>query len=342
MRSELRVPSLIAEHVAGIDVKLDKRIWVITQTENGDVWFGSNGNGAYRYDGKSLSRYGQDDGLAGRQVRDIKSVPGGQVLVSTNSGVFLFDGKRFSRVEEKHARTPDDGWRLSDDDVWVVYKPGDYGPSRYDGEVLHVLKLPESQYIKKFLDKRDRQPDRVGGVYSTFKDSHGFVWIGTEVSGLCRYDGESLHRMYEERLTTTPSGGSFGVRSIFEDARGDFWICNTRHRYTFSAEPELQDGEPVLAYERKRGLPESETDSGLNFSYFHSVAEDKDGRLWMACGSGGVLVHSEESTTRYSLGSGLYAISLICDAEGKVWVGTLESGVFVFDGDGFKPFAVKD
>ncbi|RNC80410.1 MAG: hypothetical protein ED559_00930 [Phycisphaera sp.] len=334
----LRAAELVGEHDESADTELDKRIWVISQAENGDIWFGSNGGGAYRYDGDSLTRYGRDDGLAGRQVRDIKSVPGGDVLVSTNSGVFLFDGESFSRVEEKHARTPDDGWRLSDDDVWVVYKPGEHGPSRYDGEVLHVLNLPESPYNEMFADDRDNPPFPVDGIYSIYKDSRGHVWFGTAVGGLCRYDGESLHWMYEERLTTTPSGGSFGIRSIYEDVRGDFWICNTRHRYRFSAEPAIRDGEPVLAYERKPGLPDSQTDSDTNFTYFHGVAEDEQGAIWMVCGDEGLLVHSDESTKRYGFGSGVYAVGMLCDSEGRIWVGSLESGVFVFDGDGFERF----
>jgi hypothetical protein len=37
--------------------------------------------------------------------------------------------------------------------------------------------------------------------------------------------------MYEEHLTITEEGGSFGIRSIVEDRDDKFWICNTSNRY---------------------------------------------------------------------------------------------------------------
>ena len=39
--------------------------------------------------------------------------------------------------------------------------------------------------------------------------------------------------MYEDDLTYVPNGGTFGIRSIFEDKEGRFWFCNTWHKYIF-------------------------------------------------------------------------------------------------------------
>jgi ligand-binding sensor domain-containing protein len=318
--------------------QLDNRIWVIFQADNGDIWFGSNGNGVYRFDGMALTRFGLEDGLGDLQVRDIRGVQDDCVLVSTNSGVFIYDGAAFSRVQEKHASTPHEGWRLNAEDVWVVYKPGEHGPSRYDGEVLQVLQLPPSPYEAIFAAGRPEPPFPVDGIYSIYKDRRGHVWFGTAVAGLCRYDGQTFSWMYEKHLTTTPSGGSFGIRSIYEDREGDYWICNTRYRYEFALEPVLRDAKAVLDSSREQGLPDSEKDTDANFAYFHAVTQDPQGSLWMVCGSEGVVVHTKEATKRYRLGDGVYALSLLCDASGKVWVGTLDHGVFVFDGDAFKPF----
>jgi hypothetical protein len=70
-------------------------------------------------------------------------------------------------------------------------------------------------------------------VYSIYKDRKGAIWFGTSVFGACRFDGKTVKWMYEDDLTYVPNGGTFGIRSIFEDKEGSFWFCNTWHKYIF-------------------------------------------------------------------------------------------------------------
>ena len=46
------------------------------------------------------------------------------------------------------------------------------------------------------------------------------MWFGTSVFGACRFDGKSIKWMYENNLTIGLNGGTFGIRSIFEDKKG--------------------------------------------------------------------------------------------------------------------------
>ncbi|MFT5052889.1 MAG: ligand-binding sensor domain-containing protein, partial [Chlamydiales bacterium] len=211
--------------------EIDPRIWCIHQGRNGDYWFGSNGNGAYRYDGQQVTHYTRADGLSGHQVRDIEEDSEGNVFISTNSGVTKFDGKQFTALDLVESPPTEEGWVLDPDDVWLVFDPGHDGICRYDGERLYHLKLSESPAEAVH---RARYPDvdlSPSGVYSIYKDRRGHLWFGTANVGLCRYDGQALSWMYEEHLTTTPDGGAFGIRSIYEDRSGDFWVTNTRHRF---------------------------------------------------------------------------------------------------------------
>jgi hypothetical protein len=56
-------PSQVAQ--GEIVSELDKAIWHVFQAKNGDYWFGSHDQGAYRYDGKTLVKYTTKDGLSG-------------------------------------------------------------------------------------------------------------------------------------------------------------------------------------------------------------------------------------------------------------------------------------
>jgi ligand-binding sensor domain-containing protein len=175
-------------------------------------------------------------------------------------------------------------------------------------------------------------------VYSVYQDREGQVWIGTAILGAARFDGKQVQWFYEPRLSTTPQGGESGVRGIFQDRNGDYWISNTRHRYIV-AKSRPKDARPnELVLDRKPGFPDAASDDGKNFDYFHSVVEDKNGALWFACGSGGVVRFHDETVTRYSLGKGDYSRAMLLDAEGTVWAGTYQGGLYTLVGDRFELF----
>ncbi len=317
---------------------MDPRIWCIHQDRGGDLWLGSNGSGVYRYDGARFVRYGQADGLSGQQVRAIQEDAHGNVFVSTDEGVSKFDGKRFTTLEVVEAPDAESGWALRPDDVWIVFGAGKYGPCRYDGETLHRLKLSKSPAEDAFRAKYPEADYAPSGVYTIYADRRGHLWFGTASAGLCRYDGETLSWMYEEGLTTTPSGGAFGIRSIYEDRAGDFWICNTQQRFQVAGDAVLKGEYSLIQYKPKAGLPDAESATGRNFSFYSSMTEDADGALWMACGTDGVWKYADQGVTPYPVGEGAYAISIYRDRGGKLWVGTLEQGAFVFEGEGFASF----
>ena len=317
--------------------ELDPRIWCLHQDQRGDHWFGSNGNGVYRHDGKRLIHYTKEHGLAGLAVRSFQEDAAGNVFIATNSGVSKFNGETFTTL--KVVDEPlGEGWRLDPDDVWLIFDPGATGPCRYDGETLHRLVLPESPAAAALREKFPNLSSPIGGVYTVHKDRRGHIWFGTANVGLCRYDGKTLGWIYEEHLTTTPSGGAFGIRSIFEDRAGDFWICQTRDCFKVSPGAIQTDGFDLLEYTKKPGLPDAQTDTAKNFTYYSSMAQDSAGALGMACGSGGVWKFDGKSVTRYPVGDEAYAMTILGDREGKLWVGTLQQGAFVFGSDGFEAF----
>lgn len=316
--------------------EIDPRIWCIHQDRRGDYWFGSNGSGVYRYNGQRIIHYSRTD-LGGDQVRDIKEDTKGNIFISTNDAVTMFDGNGFTTLEL--VKAPDDGtaWVLNADDVWLVFDPGRYGPCRYDGEKLYHLTLSRSPAE----DANSREPGTrftPAGVYSIYKDRQGHLWFGTAGVGLCRYDGQALSWLYEERLTTTPNGGAFGIRSIYEDRSGNYWICNTRQRFAILSEVAVKDDHLMITYEKKEGLPDAQSDNGGNFEYFPSITEDLNGAIWMACGNAGVWKYKGNEVTKYPIGDKAYAIEIICDRQGKLWVGTLQQGVYTSSGAEFAKF----
>ncbi len=58
-----------------------------------------------------------------------------------------------------------------------------------------------------------------GSVRSVFRDSRGFLWVGTE-SGLNKYDGYTFHQ-YQRNNSDLPDDA---VSDIFEGAEGNIWV----------------------------------------------------------------------------------------------------------------------
>jgi len=336
----------VAPATGQVVTEIDPRIWCIHQDRDGNYWFGSNGNGVYRYDGQRITHYTQADGLSGNQVRDIEEDTKGNVFISTTQGVARFDGKKFTALEIVEEPPAGEGWVLDSDDVWLVFNQGKGGPCRYDGERLYHLKLSKSPAEDAFRAKYPNAAFAPSGVYSIYKDKRGHLWFGTASVGLCRYDGQTLSWMYEERLTTTPDGGAFGIRSIYQDRAGDFWICNTWQRFKISTEISSggtsENGHSLVKYWKMEGLPDAQSDKARNFTYYLSMTEDDAGALWMACGRDGVWKYDGEDVTRYPIGDGAYAICIYRDQKGELWVGTIEQGIHTFEGESFEPFKPQE
>jgi len=77
------------------------------QDKDGNLWFGTDGDGAYKFDGKSFTHYTTKDGLCSNNVTSIKEDQQGRIwfacmqsyqpIMTGDGGVCRYDGKSFTR-----------------------------------------------------------------------------------------------------------------------------------------------------------------------------------------------------------------------------------------------------
>ena len=106
-------------------------------------------------------------------------------------------------------------------------------------------------------------------IYVVFKDSRGFLWIGTHV-GLNRYDGFRFKHFFEGPDAIPDNS----INDIFEDAEGRLWI-HTPLGYSYmdlSDERVVQDPSPWLA---SHGITDK----------INVLKVDARGDIWAICGS---------------------------------------------------------
>lgn len=317
------------------------------QDKNGDLWFGTNGDGVCRYDGHSLTYFTPTEGFGGEAVRGILEEEHGNLWFATDRGVCRFDGSRanhpclkntcthdFQKTQdlEDHDReiaqsftnyTTKDGlcgnqvWSILIDKAGTLWFGTEGGVSRYDGKTFSDFPLPAAN-LQHFPDAYPA-PKLVNCI---FQDKAGIIWFGTNGNGVYRYDGTSLTNISEKEGLCN----NF-VQCILQDKTGQLWF-GTRFgglsRY---------DGKTFTRFGAKEGLSH-------NFAW--TMLEDKtapadSNAFWLGTAGGGLYRYGGKTFTNFTEKDGLtnkYVQSLLIDKNGKLWVGA-SGGLFRLDGKSF-------
>lgn len=312
---------------------LDNQIWVVFQDSKGDFWFGSNGQGIYNFDGKTLIQMSTNDGLVDNSVRGFQEDIHGNIYVETPSGVSRFDGTTFTTLEV--IKSPDSEWENEPTDLWFS-GIGDY-LYRFDGEFLHDLKLPHQDSLLFDEDSNLPLEEMMYNPYDVYgidKDKDGNVWFGTVKAGAFRYDGDSFLWIGEKELSTLPDGRVPGVRSMIQDKEGYFWLSNFYSKYR--VDPNL-----ILGYEKLKAVELPKEIIKDKILYFNSGLVDQAGNLWMTTYHGGVWKYDGEKLSNIEIKNeteSVLLISIYQDKNGIIWLGTNNDGVYKQTGKTFEKF----
>ncbi len=314
---------------------IDSNPLIFFQDSKSNYWFG--GKAVYKYDGKQITEFTEADGLCSGGIIGIQEGADGAIYFDTEEGVCRFDHIIFTELPIDSSDSPQAGWALNEHDLWFRGGWSRNGPLRYDGKVLYQLEFPHHPRADSFYRIHPGVPWSPYGIYSIYRDQRGDLWFGTAALGAVRYNGESFDWLYEEHLSLTPAGGSFGIRSIVEDADGYYWICNTRFRYNI--DPTIS-GSTDVSYMKKAGTPASV--SADKYPYFMSSVRDPFGDLWFATYEEGVWRKHGDELIHYPLnrnGQQVLAFTIAIDNSGVIWLLTHNAGILRFINGKFTAFS---
>jgi ligand-binding sensor domain-containing protein len=324
----------------GITVsRLDNTIWAIYQDESKNYWFGSKENGVFYYNGRQIKQITVKDGLVSNEIRGFQEDSEGNIFIETDRGVSKFDGQSFKTLQIANPESPTPDWLLEPNDLWFRIGFTNNGVYRYDGEYLHYLQFPKSPQEDKFMSDNKNTSLRPYGLYTIYKDRKGVMWFGTASLGVCRYDGNTISWHYEEQLQTTPSGGDFGTRAIYEDKDGHFWINNSRFRYEVLASNSIN-----INFKKENGIGYIYENNQTEFPFFLSITQDNEGNLWMATFDNGVWKYNGNELIHYPIKDGetdVFLFTIYKDSNGVLWLGSHNAGVYKFNGNSFEKFEIK-
>jgi ligand-binding sensor domain-containing protein len=319
--------------------ELSNNIMVIFQDKKNNFWFGSWQDGLYKYDGKSIIHFTTKHGFPSNRVEEIKEDEKGNIYFNTSKGILKYNGYSFTILKETIGDI--ENWDLSLNDIWFKNFTEAKSVYRYDGAILHRLKLPKIRIGEDWIQKNPTSPNPYS-IYCTYKDSKGNIWFGTAVLGAFRYDGSKFDWITESDVNELHYGPSNGVRSIVEDKDGYFWF-NTEYKYDIYNKSNSTKSvkESTQFYDRIKSIGCLDGKKDGDLKEYLSIIRDNNNSLWIVTYLNGAWKVDGENLTHYPIevdGKSIPIFYVFKDNQGGIWIGTHENGVFRFNGQTFVEF----
>lgn len=192
------------------------------QDSNDNLWFKTDGDGAYKFDGESFTHYTTDDGLSSNNVTNILEDQLGRIWftciqsfqprMTGDGGVCRMDGdtiRQFPDVTGLHQNDIYTIYETRGGDIWIGATG--VGAYRFDGTSFTLFHETDKKYWTRNF-----------GVQSIWEDRNGTLWFGFS-GGLFRFNGKSFFNVGEngpwENLAAVMAELAIGNESDAD------WIC---------------------------------------------------------------------------------------------------------------------
>jgi ligand-binding sensor domain-containing protein len=283
----------------------------IFQDSQGNLWFGTIGEGVVRYDEKTLKYFSDAEGFHSKSVFAINEDQLGNMWFGTDQGVYKYDGKTFRNYNQKDGLNHLDISRKSIlvdrmGNIWVGTHGGvyQYNPSSdgKGGPCFSLFPLLPSINVADIME-----------------DKNGHIWFASSDKGVFRYNGKTVVNFHDkEGLGENYAGG------IAQDKMGNMWFTMKNGICKF-------DGKTFTEYTAKDGLGGTE--------FWGIIIEQQSGIIWVTTRGSttrfdpAIPLPNPKAFTVFTSANGLTCCvqSMYQDRSGNMWWGTGQ-GLYRFNG----------
>ncbi len=302
------------------------------QDKEGNLWFGTTGEGVYRYDGKIFTQFTVKDGLSNNCVYSILEDKSGTIWFGTRDGICRYDGKNIIPVTIPFSiravvnnnyyskqSTKNTVWSMLQDKSGTIWFGTGDGMYYYNGFKF-----------ARFLDNDgviNKDSLHLKMIDCMLEDKMGNIWFASGSppgeEGVCRYDGKSI--------TSSKPNGDGWIRYIKEDKKGNLWFGGRIHGNF------IYDGKNFTNFTEKVGIG-------------NPLLVDKSGNIWFSGeenpsgveSDGGIWRYDGKAFKNFNTNDGMssyFVWSMLEDRNGDIWIGTRNTGLYKYDGKTFTSFS---
>ncbi|MBK6963150.1 MAG: hypothetical protein IPH20_04225 [Bacteroidales bacterium] len=304
------------------------------QDKSGNLWFGTSGEGIYRFDGKMFTQFAEKDGVSNNNVWSICEDKNGNIWIGTANGLCRYDGNKIMPV----LITVNDGSSFQSNN--------------------------SARLQNKISTNEPGNTSEENAVWSIIQDTSGILWFGT-TEGIYRYNGKTFtHFTHNDGISNNTGVAINKVESILEDRTGKIWfggrftdglfcfdgnsLTNIQPDKDNWVKPLIEDksgniwfGTRMHSVYRYDGTTFTSFAEKELHGWVVSMAEDNTGNIWLSTEKGAAKFNGT-NITFLTVQDGLKndnVFNLTSDRSGKIWIGTLGMGLYCYDGKTITSFS---
>ena len=273
------------------------------------LWLVTEKDGLWRWDGKTVTRYFQEEGLRSN-ILDVCEGDNGRMYVATaNHGLYRLDGDTPIHIESTGNRH-----------ISVLYfNRRGHLMLGYDGMGVGIYnpqngRLVDNPYYSREVDLSTAK------VYSICEDQNSNVWLGLLQKGIYMHPGHTMGFGYMgPKLGARNVLGTACITSVTGDSQGWRWTGTDRDGLY------LQDDQFQVVKHFKENFP----------STILGACEDTKGNIWIGSFREGCGWIDRKTLTYHSFplpqGADVSIFDVICDLKGDIWLATMGNGLLRID-----------
>jgi ligand-binding sensor domain-containing protein len=312
-----------AQDMAPVDTtQLSAYIVAAFEDSKGNLWFGTNGQGAARWDENALRYFSTGEGLIDNVVTGIAEDRVGDLWFGTHAGASRYDGTTFTGFGPAEGLTGA-GCNVLVDRNGTVWAGTSDGVFRFAADRFTAFELP--------IPVIDTPSYKMapGKIWDLFEDSKGNIWFARDGYGACKYDGQAF-----THFTKKDGLCSNNVASIMEDGQGNIWfgsITSDFPKYIEEGGVARYDGKTFMQFPEMKGLVAND---------IYNLYADRAGHIWIgavrfgAYRTDGKNFTLFDTTDRPDLTKYFAIQAFVEDRHGTLWFG-FSGGLFRFNGSTF-------
>ncbi len=261
-----RSRKIVMKNITVEDGLRHRSIWSVAEDKNGHMWFGSISAGCFVWDGKSMKLYNMENKkLGGNKISGLMRDNDGNVWISHENGVDIYDGEAFSSLDQVQGFSPKPVTAMCQDlenNVWLASQSSIL---KYDGSI--VTEYTPAQTITR--------------IKTLAEDKYGNIWLSID-GGICVFDGKNFKTL-DEKDGLSSSTAYYAL----PDDRGNLWIGTNRGVDKFNLYLYQKSGETQIKH---YGSDEGFIGIECNQNSFY---KDNDGLLWFGTVEGVTIYNPE-------------------------------------------------